>query len=97
MMLEVRVPQNREHERHGWLLAVTDRKDQAIASGKQGVELEPVSPEANMFLGMHLYMDRQYGPAIQQLRSTIDLAPMTGSLTCGWDCHTNTAVIFSTR
>jgi serine/threonine protein kinase/tetratricopeptide (TPR) repeat protein len=60
---------------YGWLLAVTDRKDQAIASGKQGVELEPVSAEANMFLGMLLFMDRQYGPAIQQLRSTVDLTP----------------------
>jgi eukaryotic-like serine/threonine-protein kinase len=60
---------------YGWLLAVTDRQDQAIASGKQGVALEPVSPEANAFLGMHLYMVRQYGPAIEQLRSTVDLAP----------------------
>jgi len=60
---------------YGWLLAITDRKEQAIAMGKQGVELEPVSPEANTLLGMHLYLDRQYTPAIQQLRSTVDLGP----------------------
>jgi len=60
---------------YGWLLAITDRKEQAIAMGKQGVELEPVSPEANTLLGMHLYLDRQYAPSIQQLRSTVDLGP----------------------
>jgi eukaryotic-like serine/threonine-protein kinase len=60
---------------YGWLLSITDRSDQAIAEAKQGVELEPVSPEANTLLGNILYLNRQYGPAIQQLRSTVDLAP----------------------
>jgi eukaryotic-like serine/threonine-protein kinase len=60
---------------YGWLLSITDRSDQAIAEAKQGVELEPVSPEANTLLGNILYLNRQYGPAIQQLHSTVDLAP----------------------
>jgi len=60
---------------YGWLLVVTDRKDQALLMARQGVEVEPVSPEANTLLGMDLYQNRQYDAAIKQLRSTIDLAP----------------------
>jgi TolB-like protein/Tfp pilus assembly protein PilF len=60
---------------YGWLLLVTDRKDRSIAMARRGVEVEPVSPEANTLLGMNFYLSRQYDSAIKQLRSTIDLAP----------------------
>jgi len=47
--------------------------DQAVESGKKGVALEPASPEANMWLGEHLYAARQYDAAVKQLSSAVEL------------------------
>jgi TolB-like protein/Flp pilus assembly protein TadD len=58
---------------YGWLLELTGRTDQAVESGKKGVALEPASPEANMWLGEHLYAARQYDAAVKQLSSAVEL------------------------
>ncbi len=49
------------------------RHDEALAEAKRGQQLDPVSPEANLFVGSVLVFSRQYDQAIEQLRSGLEL------------------------
>ncbi len=60
---------------YSWYLATMGRTDQAFAEAKRGQQLDPVSLEANLFLGSILVFSRQYDQAIEQLRSGIELDP----------------------
>jgi serine/threonine-protein kinase len=65
----------RPHGYYSWYLATMGRTDQALAEAKRGQQLDPVSLEANLFLGSILVFTRQYDQAIEQLRSGIELDP----------------------
>jgi serine/threonine protein kinase/tetratricopeptide (TPR) repeat protein len=58
---------------YGWLLVLMGRTDEGIEVSKRGVELEPLSEEANFSLGMNLRLARRYEEAIKQLRTTIEM------------------------
>ena len=61
------------HESYSWLLLDTGRPDEAIAEGKRAVQIDPVSPEANTYLGIDYVFARRYDEAIDQLRKTVEL------------------------
>jgi adenylate cyclase len=64
------------HEWNGWYLgAVTGHIDEGLAESRRAVDLDPLSPEANTFLGYNLYFARRYDQAIEQLRTTIATDP----------------------
>ena len=65
----------RPHGYYSWYLATMGRADQALAEAKRGQQLDPVSLEANLFVGSILVFSRQYDQAIEQLRSGIELDP----------------------
>jgi len=62
------------HEIYGTFLAKMGRWGEAIAEGKRAVELDPLSPEANSFLGYSL-ITRDVHEAISQLQRTIEMDP----------------------
>ncbi|MGH9872471.1 MAG: protein kinase domain-containing protein [Pyrinomonadaceae bacterium] len=63
----------RPHEWYSWFLSPLGRHDEALAEAKRAQQLDPVSAEANIFLGSVLVFARQYDQAIPQLKSGIDL------------------------
>ena len=64
------------HEWSGWYLgAVTGHIDEGLAESRRAVELDPLSPEANTFLGVNLYFARRYDEAIKQLRTAVGTDP----------------------
>jgi len=65
----------RPHGYYSWYLALMGRDDQALAAAKRGQQLDPVSSEANLFVGSILVFTRQPDQAIEQLRSGIELDP----------------------
>jgi serine/threonine protein kinase/TolB-like protein/Tfp pilus assembly protein PilF len=65
----------RPHGYYSWYLATMGRTDQALAEAKRGQQLDPVSLEANLFVGSILVFSRQSDQAIEQLRSGIELDP----------------------
>ena len=65
----------RPHGYYSWYLATMGRTDQALAEAKRGQQLDPVSLEANLFVGSILVFSRQSDRAIEQLRSGIELDP----------------------
>jgi TolB-like protein/Flp pilus assembly protein TadD len=64
---------------HHWygieLLASLGRFDEAIAEGKRGLELDPLSLPINGALGRIYYFARRYDEAIEQLRKTSEMDP----------------------
>jgi len=63
------------HEVNGWYLVGTGRVDEGLAESRRAVELDPLSPETNTWLGINLYFARRYEEAIKQLRTTIATDP----------------------
>jgi TolB-like protein/class 3 adenylate cyclase/Flp pilus assembly protein TadD len=63
------------HGLNGWYLVGIGRVDEGLAELRRAVELDPLSPEMNTFLGMNLYLARRYDEAIKQLRTTISTDP----------------------
>ena len=63
---------------------VSGRFDEAIASEKKGLALDPLNPFLN--LGWWLYWARRYDDAIQQLRSSMELHPddAFSHMSLGW-------------
>lgn len=51
------------------------RHEEAIAIAKHAVELDPVAPHANDWLGTHYFMARRYDEAIGQLNKVVSLEP----------------------
>jgi serine/threonine protein kinase/tetratricopeptide (TPR) repeat protein len=63
----------RPHGFYSWFLAPMGRHAEALAEAKRGQQLDPVSSEANLFVGSVLVFSRQYDQAIAQLNSAIEL------------------------
>jgi tetratricopeptide (TPR) repeat protein len=56
-------------------LSWVGRHEEAIAVAKRAVELDPVAPHVNTWLGMHYFMARRYDEAIGQLNKVLALEP----------------------
>lgn len=64
------------HGRYALYLSSMGRKDETVGEGRVfAQQLDPLSPAANMILGIAYFFLRQYDQAIQQLRDTIELDP----------------------
>jgi TolB-like protein/DNA-binding winged helix-turn-helix (wHTH) protein/Tfp pilus assembly protein PilF len=59
-------------------LACMGRIEEALALARRAQRLDPVSPEAQMNVGMILYFARRYDDAIVAIKETFDLAPDFG-------------------
>jgi serine/threonine-protein kinase len=60
---------------NGYLLAIMERFDEAIAEGKRALELDPLSLIVNSDLGQDYYFARQYDQAIEQLLKNAEIDP----------------------
>lgn len=63
---------------HAWYalcLLAMHRNDEALAEMHKARELDPVSLYTNLLWGVMLYLSRQYGPAAEQVRKTMELYP----------------------
>ncbi len=58
-----------------WFLTLVGRHEEAIASMKRAVELDPVAPHVNTWLGARYFMARRYDEAIGQLNKVLALQP----------------------
>jgi TolB-like protein/Tfp pilus assembly protein PilF len=67
-----------------WVCAASGRFDEAIASEKKGLVLDPLNPFLNM--GWWLYWAGRYDEAMQQLHSSMELHPddAVSHLVLGW-------------
>ena len=63
----------RPHEWYSWFLSPLGRHDEALAEAKRALQLDPVSAEANIFVGSVLVFARQYDQAIPPLMNGIEL------------------------
>jgi serine/threonine protein kinase/Tfp pilus assembly protein PilF len=63
------------HVWYGLYSVAIGRTNEAIAESERAVDLDPLSPETNAFLGCVLYFAHRYGQVIEQLRETTDLDP----------------------
>ncbi len=63
------------HEWNGIYLVIAGQADEGLAESRRAVELDPLSPETNTFLGLNLYFVRRYDEAIKQLRTAIATDP----------------------
>jgi adenylate cyclase len=61
------------HQWYGELLVNTGRFDAGLLEGRRAVELDPLSPVANLALGIQLNSARRYDEAIAQLQKTLTL------------------------
>jgi TolB-like protein/DNA-binding winged helix-turn-helix (wHTH) protein/Flp pilus assembly protein TadD len=66
---------------HGSVLATMGRPEEAVASYKRGLELDPLSPIINGSLGQAFYYTRRYDDAIVQEQKTLELDPNLGLAT----------------
>ncbi len=60
---------------YGWCLAASGRADLAIMNFKRALDLDPLSPNANVDFALALYFSRSYGECISQCRKTLSLTP----------------------
>jgi TolB-like protein/tetratricopeptide (TPR) repeat protein len=80
------------HQQYGNnTLSALGRFDEAIAEGKQAVELDPLSLVINSDLGMNYYYARRYDEAIAQLRKTLEMDPGY------YYAHVNLGEVFSAK
>jgi TolB-like protein/DNA-binding winged helix-turn-helix (wHTH) protein/tetratricopeptide (TPR) repeat protein len=63
------------HSAYAIFLAAMGRPAQALAEMKKAHDLDPVSEATNMLDTYVLYLTRQYDPAIEQGKKTLDLYP----------------------
>src|SRR5260370_22335308 len=56
-------------------LVMEGRLDEALKMSKRARELDPLSLIINSYLGRVLYLKREYGKSIEQLRTTLELDP----------------------
>jgi tetratricopeptide (TPR) repeat protein len=63
---------------HHWYadyLSAVGRHEEAVVESKRAVELDPVSPIINAWLGWRYFFARQYDLAIQQYLKTLEMDP----------------------
>lgn len=72
-------------------LRAMGRWDEAIASNRKEVEVDPLSLASNRALGVALFWARRYDEAIEQLRKTIELDPNFA------DAHDSLADIYAKK
>jgi tetratricopeptide (TPR) repeat protein len=60
---------------YSFYLACMGRIDDGLALARRARRLDPVSPEAQMNVGMILYFARRYDDAVVAIKETLDLAP----------------------
>ena len=65
----------RPHGYYSWYLSNVGQTDQALAEARRGQQLDPVSIEANLFVGSILVFSRQSDQAIAQLSNALELDP----------------------
>ena len=63
---------------YSFYLACMGRLEEALAFAERARHLDPVSPSAQMNVGVILYFARRYDEAIAAIRETLDLAPDFG-------------------
>jgi serine/threonine-protein kinase len=63
------------HSRYGSYLAVMGRADEAIASLKRALEIDPFALGPNTTYAVAFYFARRYAEALDQCRKTIDMEP----------------------
>ncbi len=63
------------HQAYSIYLIVSGRIEEAVLQLKQAVELDPLSPSYNLFLGALLLFSRRYDLAVEQFKKTIELDP----------------------
>ncbi len=63
------------HQAYSIYLVVSGRIEEAVLQLKQAVELDPLSPSYNLFLGALLLFSRRYDLAVEQFKKTIELDP----------------------
>jgi serine/threonine protein kinase/tetratricopeptide (TPR) repeat protein len=63
------------HTDYGWLMMCTGRTKEGIEENKRGQELDPLSLDTNIYLGMNFYYTRNYGAAVEQLKKTLEIEP----------------------
>lgn len=63
------------HEGVGGYLVLTGRGLEGLAELRRAAEIDPLSPEANTFLGQGLYFLRRYDDALAELRAIVDRDP----------------------
>ena len=63
------------YQRYSLYLIAMGRSRESLSEIKRARDLDPLSISTNFSLGWRLYMARQYGQAIEQLRNTIDMDP----------------------
>jgi tetratricopeptide (TPR) repeat protein len=63
------------HAWNGQYLVAVGQVDEGLAESRRAVELDPLSPEINTFLGFTLYFARRYDEAITQLRTAVAIDP----------------------
>ena len=66
------------HQVLGVYLVAKGNLEEAIATQKRAVELDPLSPTTNLVLGAWFFFARQYHKAIEQLYKTLELEPYMG-------------------
>ena len=49
--------------------------ESGIAQSRLGQELDPLSLDTNVYLGINFYYTRQYNAAVEQLKKTLDITP----------------------
>ena len=63
------------HQYYGMYLSTIGSAREGIAQARRAVEIDPLSPEANTFLGGGFYFARRYAEAIAQFRETLEMEP----------------------
>jgi len=63
------------YQRYSLYLMALGKTEESLAQMNRARALDPLSISMNFSLGWRLYMARQYDPAIEQLRNTLDLDP----------------------
>jgi TolB-like protein/DNA-binding winged helix-turn-helix (wHTH) protein/Tfp pilus assembly protein PilF len=66
------------YQRYSLYLMAVGHPRESIAMMNRARELDPMSPSMNFSLGWRLYLAREYGQAIEQLRNTIEMDPSFG-------------------
>jgi TolB-like protein/DNA-binding winged helix-turn-helix (wHTH) protein/Tfp pilus assembly protein PilF len=63
------------YQRYSLYLMAMGRTQESLTQMNRARDLEPLSISTNFSLGWRLYMARQYDPAIEQLRNTLEMDP----------------------
>ncbi len=76
--LELSPNHARGHSYYSWYFALLGQFEEALAQARRGVELDPLSMEANHALNIMLYEARRHQESIEHCQKTIELNPAFG-------------------